>query len=98
MSGWSEENKIHHEPYFILLLFYGTIIIDSVYTEDKFEYNKGVIRICISKGKTFIGQMKTEKMTNDDIQNIAQKKTFIHKNTTTRAAETPLFIDWDKRN
>jgi len=31
---------------------------------------------------------KTEKKTNNDIQNITQKKTFIHKNTTTGAADT----------
>ena len=37
-------------------------------------------------------------MTNNYIQNIAQKKTFIHKITKTGAAETPLLIDWDKRN
>jgi hypothetical protein len=36
-------------------------------------------------------------MTNNDIQNIAQKNTSIHKNTTTGAAEAP-FLDWDKRN
>ena len=41
---------------------------------------------------------KTEKMTNNDIQNIAQKKTFIHKNTTAGAAETPFFLDLKKRN
>ena len=29
-------------------------------------------------------------MPNNDIQNIAQKKTFIHKNTTTGAAEAPF--------
>jgi hypothetical protein len=29
-------------------------------------------------------------MTNDDIENIAHKKTFIHKNATTGAAESPF--------
>ena len=33
-----------------------------------------------------------EKKTNNDIQNIAQKKTFIHKNTT-GAVETSFFRD-----
>ena len=43
-------------------------------------------------------QRKTEKKTSNDIQNIAQKKIFIHKNTTTGATETPLFIDWVNGN
>ena len=41
---------------------------------EKFEYTKGVIRICISKNEIqYNGQMKKDKRTNNDLQNITQK-------------------------
>ena len=42
---------------------------------EKFEYTKGVIRICISKNEIqYNGQMKKDKRTNNDLQNITWLK------------------------
>jgi len=40
------------------------------YMHDEFENTKVVIRICKSKDRQHNGQMKNDKRTNNDLQNI----------------------------
>ena len=50
---------------------------------EEFEDTKGVIKIRKSKDRQHNGQLKKEKKTNNDLQNITQK-------TKDRVTQTPL--------
>ena len=75
------------------------------YYYDRFGYKrktslnitKGKLESVYRKAKPYNGQQKTEKKTNNDVQNIAQIKHVLKK--IQRQEQLNFFLlDWDKRN
>ena len=57
--------------------------MNGVQSQEEFENTKGVIRICKLKDRQHNGQMKKDKRTNNDLQNITHK-------TKDQVTRTPL--------